>query len=129
MPSQKNPIAWAIVACTLIVAVAAVAITVRLTPTKTTRVVERVVPATAAPTSAPPTTRVHIDRITSGSPNGPVVWTTGTRRDDSSSAYDCCFPSGPNGLAFAGTATCSGTINPVTGHGTVGGFFLDGKRC
>jgi hypothetical protein len=141
---------WTVVIVTVVVALAAVAITAIITfgsnPVKTTSAsttTTHVLAATsttvppspsttstqATTTSSPPSTAAT-HTITYGSPNGMVIWQSGdpipAAGGNAYEGYYCCNEPFPDGVNRSGSAGCSGQ---GAAPNIVGGYYANGQLC
>jgi hypothetical protein len=142
---------WTVVIVTVVVALAAVAITAIITfgsnPAKTTSASTTTThfpaatstttipqsPSTistqATTTSLPPSTTAS-HSITYGSPNGMVVWQSGDPipavGGNAYEGYYCCNEPFPDGVNRSGSAGCSGQ---GTAPDIAGGYYANGQLC
>jgi hypothetical protein len=90
------------------------------------------VPATtSAPTTSvpsPTTAATPLLVITSGAPDGPVVWQSGEALGANPGPYFCCNPPDPGGTDdYSGSRGCSGGAG-ANGE-QEGGYFEEGRLC
>jgi hypothetical protein len=139
---------WAVVIVTVVVAMAAIAITAIITfgshpagltsastttthfvATSTTTISPIVsTTSTQSTTTSAPSTPAR-QTITYGSRNGMVVWQSGDPIPAGGNAYEgyyCCNEPFPDGMNRSGSAGCSGQ---GTAPNVVGGYYANGQLC